>query len=869
MSEPASPKGSSRGALGWAAALRIAFREFQAAPAKFLFVIVSVAIGVAALTGVRGFTESFQRTLSGQARTIMAADVSARMFRQPTAKETQQLNALHGVQRTDVTELVSMASTPSDPIPLLVSLKAVDPAVYPFYGDYRLRPAGTLRQMLTPQTVLVSEDLLIRLRAQIGDALKVGNSTFRIAGTIVREPDRMNSSMGIGPRVLITRQGLAATGLLQPGSRAGERFLLRLNAGNNDVSGLRGQVEKILREAQVTDFREANPALTQGLDRASGILSLICLVAMVLGAIGVAMAMRAHLEQRMDILATMKSIGARSSDILRIYLLQTLLLGLAGGLLGIAAGIGVEWTIPLLAAKLLPIEPTLRFPMRAALAGLSTGMLTTLLFCLPPLLDIRNVKPSLVLRRQVEPPAEISLQERWQRRRAQWISILVILLALAGIATGLTSSMRIAGIFTAALVTLLLFITLMGRTLLRLLRTGLARTRLSLPSAVRHGLSNLYRPGNQSNAVLTALGAGIMLILTVFLMQNAVLRDLQETLGKGLPNVFLIDIATDELDGVSRLLKQQPGVRSAMERLPLVSGRLESVDGVSSQQLRNEQARNGDRKDRVPRHLLQSVALTWSDAVPAGTKVHAGTWWAPGAVGKMAMSEGLAKRMGVGLGSTLVFSAQERRIPVTVAALFKSDGEHVFGRSEFILSQQSLTHLPVVWYGAVHVDSAQIPQVQRALFGVYPTVTVINIADLLDTIAGVVHQVTIIVRFLAGFSILSGLVILASSVASTRFRRIREVVVLKTLGAQRKRVLAVFGVEFTVLGLLAGCVGVFFANLLTFVLLHLRAIDVPFHPQWIAAIASAMGTAVLAILTGWLASLRILGQRPLEVLRDE
>lgn len=869
MTQPASPRGTSRSALGCVAALRVAFREFQAAPAKFIFVIVSVAIGVAALTGVRGFTESFQRTLTGQARTIMAADVSARMFRQPTARETDQLDSLHGVQRTDVTELVSMASTPADPIPLLVSLKAVDPAVYPFYGEYKLRPAGTLRQMLTPQTVLVSEDLLIRLRAQIGAVLKIGNSSFRIAGTIVREPDRMNSSMGIGPRVLITRQGLAETGLLQPGSRAGERFLLRLNPGNADVIGLRTQVEKILRDAQVTDFREANPALTQGLDRASGILSLICLVAMVLGAIGVAMAMRAHLEQRMDILATMKSIGARSSDILRIYLLQTLLLGLAGGLLGIAAGIGVEWTIPLLAKKLLPIEPTLRFPVRAAMAGLSTGMLTTLLFCLPPLLDIRNVKPSLVLRRQVEPPAEISLPERWRRRRVQWISILVILLALGAIATGLTSSLRIAGIFTAALVTLLLFITLMGRTLLRLLRSGLTRTRLSLPSAVRHGLSNLYRPGNQSNAVLTALGAGIMLILTVFLMQNAVLNDLQETLGKSLPNIFLIDIATDELDGVSALVKQQPGVRSAMERLPLVAGRVEAVNGVSSQQLRDEQKSSGDQKDRVPRHLLQTVPLTWSEVVPAGTKVHAGAWWSPGTVGKVAVTEGLAKRMHVGVGSTLVFSAQERRIPVTVAALFVNDGEHVYGRSEFILSQQSLTHLPVVWYGALHVDSSQIPQVQRALFAVYPTVTVINIADLLDTIAGVVHQVTIIVRFLAGFSILSGLVILASSVASTRFRRIREVVVLKTLGAQRRRVLAVFGVEFTVLGLLAGCVGVFFANLLTFVLLHLRAIDVPFHPQWLAAVASATGTAVLAILTGWLASLRILGQRPLEVLRDE
>jgi putative ABC transport system permease protein len=269
----------------------------------------------------------------------------------------------------------------------------------------------------------------------------------------------------------------------------------------------------------------------------------------------------------------------------------------------------------------------------------------------------------------------------------------------------------------------------------------------------------------------------------------------------------------------------------------------------------------------VPRHLLQSVSLTWSDTVPAGAKVHAGAWWKPGTEGKVAVSEGLAKRMHVNIGSTLTFTAQERRIPVTVAALYANDGQHVYGRSEFVLSQRSLVHLPVVWYGAVHVDTEQIPQMQRALFASYPTVTVINIADLLDTVAGVVHQVTLIVRFLAGFSILSGLVILASSVASTRFRRIREVVVLKTLGARRARIAAVFGVEFTVLGLLAGCVGVIFANLLTAILLH--KLDVPYRLQLLTGIAAAAGTALLAVLTGWLASIRILGQRPLEVLREE
>jgi putative ABC transport system permease protein len=852
-------KASGGRGLSWAAALRVAWRECQAAPGKFLFVIVSVAIGVAALTGVRGFTNSFQRSLSGQARNILAADVSARMFRRPTATELADMNGLRGVERTQVTEMVSMASASSDPIPLLVSLKAVDPAQYPFYGEYKLRPAGSLRQELTPGTVLVSEDLLIRLHTQIGDTLKLGNSTFRIAGVIEREPDRMNSSMGIGPRVLISRQGLAQTGLLQPGSRAGERFLMRLDPGSGaSVNDLHARLEKILQDAQVTDFRDANPALTRGLDRASSMLSLICLVAMVLGAIGVAMSMRAHLEQRMDILATMKSLGARSSDILRIYLLQTLLLGLVGGLGGVIAGFAVEWTIPLLAAKLLPIEPTLRLPLRAGLAGLGTGMLTTLLFCLPPLLGVRQVKPNLVLRRQVESQPELSVAERWRHRRLQWAMTVAILLSLAGIAAGLTSSLAVAVWFTVALVGLLVFIALLARGVLRLLRLGLTRTRLSLPSAVRHGLSNLYRPGNQSTAVLTALGAGVMLILTVFLMQNAVLRDLQETLGRGLPNIFLIDIATDELEGVSSVLAKQPGVRGAMERLPLVAGRLEAVDGRTGEQLREE---------KIPRHLLQSVNLTWSDAAPAGVKVRAGYWWKPGEEGKIAISEGLAKRMRVGPGSTMVFASQGRRIPVTVMALYSNDGQHVFGRSEFILSERSLAHLPVVWYGAVHVNTPQIPAMQRALFASYPTVTVINIADLLDTVAGVVHQVTLIVRFLAAFSILSGLVILASSVASTRFRRIREVVVLKTLGARRARVAAVFGVEFTVLGLLAGCVGVIFANLLTFILLH--RMDVTYRPQMRVAATAAAGTAVLAVVTGWLASIRILGQRPLEVLREE
>src|SRR6201996_2482949 len=468
--------------LTWSSAAKIAWRELQASRAKFLFVIVSVAIGVAALTGVRGFSDSFQKTLLGEARTIMAADLSAHMFRQPTVQEEQQLNALasSGIQRTQITEMVSMVSSPADPVPLLVSLKAVEPNHYPFYGALQLDPSGDLSQVLTDGTVVVAETLLIRLHTKVGANLKIGNSTFRIAAILAHEPDRMSSGMGLGPRVMMTQNALEKSGLLQQGSRSGERFLFKLPP-NGNIAKIRSRLEQVLPDAQVTDFRESNPALTDGLKRSTGLLSLICLVAMVLGAIGVAMAMRAHLQQRVDVLAIMKSIGARSSDILRIYLFQTVLLGLVGGLIGVCLGLGVEWVFPTLLGKFLPLRLDLRLPWHSALAGLGTGILTTVLFCLPPLLQIRKVRPNVVLRRMVEEP---EVRQRWWIRlresKAEWITALIILLGLGGIAAALSDSVVVGRWFAGALCALLIVILAVSTLTLRVLRAFLAKTRIHL-----------------------------------------------------------------------------------------------------------------------------------------------------------------------------------------------------------------------------------------------------------------------------------------------------------------------------------------------------------------------------------------------------
>jgi len=849
----------------------IAGRDLRSAPGKFVFVVLSVAVGVAALVGVRGFSESFRATLTREARSLMAGDLAARLNQQPSADERLKIKGLEGqgIHATWVTETISMASVPPDPVPILVSLKAVDPSQYPYYGKAELSPDMPLNQALTLDSVVVADEFLIRLHARVGDSLRLGGHSFRIAATLVQEPDRITAGAGLGPRVLISRAALDATGLLAAGSRATERLLVQLplqasaSQTTAQLAAVRKQLETMLPEAQVMDYREGNPALTEGLDRSTAILSLICLVAMVLGAIGVAMSMHAHLEQRMDVLAILKAIGAGSGDLLRIFLLQTMGLGLAGAVLGVAAGVGVMMALPAVFGNLLPVKATLAFPWRSALAGLGTGLLTTLLFCLPPLLDVRKVRPILVFRRMVEQ----SQKEGWSAKefllrlwgaRLQISAALVTLGALAGIAAALSDSAQVGRYFAVALAAVLLVLLGLSAGFLRFLRWVLKLVRLRLPQFLRQGLANLYRPGNQSAAVLAALGTGVMLILSVYLMQAQVLREIQETASPTLPNIFLIDITNDEIAGLQQLFKTQPGVLQQLDLLPVVSGRILSLNGVPLDKLKLE---------HFPRRMLESVSFSWADKLPDGDRIQQGKWFSGPDARQIAIGSGIAERIHVAVGSAVEVEVGGEALTVTVAAIFRSDEQHIAGRASFLMPSGLLKDAPTIWYGAARVDTRQVPSIERALFGAYPTVTVINLADVLDRIEAVVNQITFVIRFLAGFSIFAGLMILASSIASTRFRRTREAVVLKTLGATRGRIIRIFSVEFSVLGLLAGTVGAVFANLLTRVLLH--RLEAQWHLEWGATLTALLGTALLATATGWIASYRILGLRPLEVLREE
>jgi putative ABC transport system permease protein len=839
-------------------ASRIAWRELRVSPGKFLFVVFAVAIGVAALSGVKGFGYAFKGMLSKNAKQLIAADLQAQVYQQPQPEEMAKMLALSsrfGVM-TRVTELESMAASVKDGIPQMISIKAVDPNLFPFYGDLKMSPAEPLAALLKDDSsVVVTPELLMRLQVKPGDAIRLGGQEYRITGTLITEPDRLASGFRPGMRVLMSREGLARSGLIQFGSRAAERFLFKLKPGA-DLDAAKNDIKSAVHRIFITDYRDGSPIVGKALDATTTFLSLISLIALIVGSLGVAMAMYSHLQQRMDTIAVMKAIGARAPQVIQIYLVQTLWLGLTGGLIGVSLGAIVQKSFPWLIQRVFALLPEVPWDWSFSLQGLSVGVLATLLFTLPPLLAIRNIRPSLVLRRNMS-DAALESRRHWKEKIPGFLGGLGIVAGFCLITVWLSGSWRMSLYFVGGLGVSILLLAGVAALMLVVLRQVVKAFQQIMPLAFRHGFANLYRPGNQARSVLVALGIGVMFTLSTYLLQRTVLREVSGEGPGRQGNLFLLDIR--DSSQVGALLKGQPGVQSELALVGYVVARVLEKNGVAAANLPLSTA----RKDQ-----LQTARLTIANGLPDGVQVLKGHWWNLGdANPQLAVSEQAARDFQIRLGDSVKFQVAGRVLPARVVAVFKRDDRSPV-RYDMVFPQAALKNFPVVYYGAVHVDANKIPQVERAIFEKFPAITVMNLADVLARIQEAVDQVALVIRFLAFFAIAAGAIILSASIAGTRYRRIREVAVLKTLGATRSRVISIFSIEFSILGAIGGFVGGVLANLFTRVICD-RFLDFKFEFDWASLLVVMAGTALLANLAGWLASARILDQRPLEVLRGE
>ncbi len=801
--------------------LLMAWRETRAAPGKFIFVVISVALGAAALTAVTGFNESVRYTLLREARSLMAADISLRMPVEPSPKEIDFLDRLksRGIDSTRVTETVSMASTGQGP-PVLVSVKGADLGRYPFYGRIQLQPPNV---QLDAGTVAVSDDLLLRLGTRVGDSIEIGNRRFRIAARIVKEPDRMTTGFTLGPRVLFTRDGLSGAGIVIPGSRITERLLLKLRP-DDDLEATKKELSGIFgRRARITDYTETNPQLTRALDRATRFLSLISLIALIVAGLGVGATMQSHLRQKMPNIAFMKCVGGRSDHIVSIYIAQALIIGCAGSLIGILLGAFAQAEFARLVSRYFDIAVILVWPWTAMLKAVAASLATVFLFALPALVAISEVKPALILRKEVSGETLAPGQPRQpQRVRRSVVAAALIAIGLWGIAVWVGSSIKYATVFAAILIGSLLVLGSLGGILLHGIRR-LSQFQIIRRSAVlRHGIANLYRPGAHATAILASLSIGVMVTLSIYFLQNSLLEEVRLTAPPDTPNLFLINITDRERDGITRLL----------------------------------------------------VVLTWARDMPPATDILEGSWWpaqpaqpAQPTESLVSVQEFAAQALGLKVGSILEWTAIGGNIRARVANIRRTNALRAGANNQFILSPGTLDNFLLVYYGSIRVKPENAAAIQTRVFQQFPTVTVINAADILEIIQGVMDQVSLATRFVSGFAILGGLVVLASSIAGSRYRRIRETAILKTVGATRGMLLRMLCAEFAVIGSAAGIIGGALAAVASAVLIG-QLLDTPYKFSWLPVFFAAASTAMLTVLTGWVASYGIVDRKPLDILRQ-
>ncbi|MGH7259366.1 MAG: ABC transporter permease [Nitrospiraceae bacterium] len=905
-------------------ALRMAWRETRAAWRHFLYFFVCIALGVGALVGVALFSINVEQAVTREARGLMGGDLEIRLSRPMRAQGEAVLRSLadRGIAVLHVSELVGMAAS-ADTGPALrtqiVELKAVESG-YPFYGNLQLDPPRLLTELLSPPSsvcpeprdagrgtdtsrpmprasrleprtshlepvvcygAVVQQSLLIRLGLSVGDRFKVGDATFTITGVLRKEPDRVAGPFTLGPRVLISREGLAAAELIKPGSRVRERYLVKLPPGMPAqplLYELRGRLTG--ESARVTGYRDAQPQLKQFLDQLTRYLGLIGLTALFIGGIGVATTIQAFIREKLHTIAILKTVGADSGMVIRTYLLQALLLGAIGSLAGAALGAGVQHALPPLVTGLFGADLMAQLDVSSApsvasvlpvLKGVALGILTTLLFALWPLLGIREIGPARIFRRDV--PAADEAAWPWQQRlglsdRVRMLAALGIAAGLAGLAIWQAGNWRIGLLFIGALAAAVTVLTLAAWLLVRAIR------RLPAPRSVaaRHAIGNLHRPGSQAVGVMVSVGIGVMVIVAVSLLEQALVDQVGESRPVDSPSFFFIDIQPDQRDAFLRLLRERTQ-DPAPETTPLVRSRLHTINGKSVAVEENGEQTPGRKEDRRKNwYLTREYVLTFLRDLPKDNRVIKGAWWKPGqAFPKplVSIEEDAAKNLGVDVGSTIEFEIQGAIVAAEVSNIRKVEWGNFSTNFYMIFSPGSLDGAPFTYVATVRVPPDQEIPVQQAVVAAFPNVTAINIGDMLDSFARILDRLALAIRAIAVFCILAGAIVLAAALAATRYRRLYESVVLKALGATRGLVAQAFAVEYALLGAAAGLIGTALASLLSWAVLRFILEDVAWTLQPGVLATGFLLTVLLSLVVGFLSTFRLLGQRPLAVLRHE
>jgi putative ABC transport system permease protein len=847
--------------------IKMAWREARSSYRHLLFFLSSIAIGVGSIVGAGNIAANLEAMTHHEARNLLSADLEARLNRPLSTQGASFLSDLthDDIQFIRVTELNAMAMTKDSRLTQLVEIKAVEPG-YPFYGRLQLDPPvpDSIRDpFLDPDAVWVQEALLIRLHLRVGDPVKLGEALFTIRGVIRREPDRVAGTFSLGPRILLSQQGLLRTGLIQPGSRMTDRYLFKLPPPWTPERLKTELSDRWSNESvRISTYRETRPQLGRFLENFTTYLGLVGLVTLLIGGIGVASNIHTFLTERIETIAVLKCLGCPSSAVLTIYLLLALLLGGIGSLIGISLGMILHHALLPFLAGFLPPDFSFQPMPLAAVRGLVMGLSVTLLFSLWPLRLIQRWTPSRVFRHEVES------ERKGLPDRTTVVMTGAILFGCIGLSLWEAGSWRLGGWVAAAVgITIPLLLAAAWGTL-RLMRTISRRSSLLRRSLIlRYGVGNLHRPGRQIVTIVLSIGIGVTILLTLAQVERNLLSQLNQNIPRDAPGLFFIDLQPDQKQPFETLIKGW-NLKKPLQLTPLVRSRLHDINGKSLSGMQPENRPDGW-------YLTREYVLTYQKELPDHNIIRRGKWWTEAPRSDSADSMPLvsveaeaARHLGIDLGSILTFDIQGVLITGRIANVREVDWGSMTTNFFFIFAPGALDRLPVTYVATAATRPEEDFPIQNAVIGAFPNVTVINLREVLETIAGILKEIIRTVQFMAGFGLLVGLIVLSGAIAATRARRRHEMILFKTLGATRPTLVAMMAVEYGLLGFVAALVGALLSTALSWGIVHFF-LDIPWRFDPPALLIGLIATVIITLLGGFLTTYRILGQKPLAILRSE
>ena len=803
---------------------------------------------------IYSFEYNLRQDIDSQAKSLLGADMVIETNKAVQKDILPVLMAL-GDERSEERTFASMIYFPKNGGTRLVNVRALQGA-YPYYGMIETTPASAGRSFRESQHALVDKTLMLQFDTKVGDSIKVGEVTFMIAGILNKAPGQTGFSASVAPVVYIPLKYLEQTGLSQKGSRINYNFYYTFGE-NVDVDvlaeKLKPRLDKAEMDAETIESRKENTG--RSFEDMTEFLALVGFVALLLGCIGVASAIHIYIREKINTIAVLRCLGASSKQAFIIYLIQIVGIGLIGSVIGALLGTLIQQFLPLVLQDFLPVAITVNISWYAIAQGLLLGLIISILFALLPLVSVRNISPLNTLR--------ISFQETSLfRDPVKWLVYLLIVLFVFAFTYLQMGSIRKTIYFTGGVLFAFIILSALAYAMMWLARKFFPS---SWSYLWRQGFANLFRPNNQTLILVVSIGLGTAFICTLFFVQDILINRVTMSSSKNQPNMVLFDIQSEQRQAVNALTLSMN--LPVIQEVPIVNMRMIAIKGRNAASFKKDSVALGAK-----RALEREYRVTYRDSLSDSEKIVSGKW--TGTAGSnqpvmVSLEDGFARRIDVKVGDKLTFNVQGAPLEAVVGSIRKVDWNRIQTNFLLIFPTGVLEDAP-----QFHVLLTQVPSnevsanYQRAVVKAYPNISMIDLGLVLSVLDEILTKMGFVIRFMAAFSIVTGLIVLVASVLISKYQRIRESVLLRTLGASRKQILVITALEYFFLGALAAGAGIVLSLLASWGLARF-SFETSFTPQMLPVLILFTLITSLTVLIGLFNSRGILNKPPLEVLRSE